>query len=54
MEGKKGYIVLEAGFEYDDESYSVGNYGPTYEQPKKCLLIKKKRLFFGKNKAWKN
>jgi hypothetical protein len=38
MEKKKGYIVLEVGFEYNDEYYSTGNYGTTYEAPKKVFL----------------
>lgn len=38
MEKQKGYIVLEVGFEYNDEYYSTGNYGTTYEAPKKVFL----------------
>jgi hypothetical protein len=51
MENKKGYIVLETGFEYDDESYSTGNYGPTYEQPKKMFLDKEKAFVFWKKQS---
>lgn len=35
MKKNKGYIVLEIGFEYNDEYYHTGNYGAMYEAPKK-------------------
>ncbi len=44
MEKKKGYIVLEVGFEYNDEYYSTGNYGATYEAPKKVFTDKEKAI----------
>lgn len=44
MENKKGYIVLEVGFEYDDESYSTGSYGTTYEAPKKVFTDKENAI----------
>jgi hypothetical protein len=38
MKKEKGYLVLEVGYEYNDEYYSTGNYGTTYEAPKKVFL----------------
>lgn len=38
MENKKGYLVLEVGWEYNDEYYHTGNYGTTYEAPNKVYL----------------
>ena len=35
----KAYIILEVGWEYDDEYYYTGNYGDaTYEAPKEIFL----------------
>lgn len=42
MKKQKGYIVLEVGYEYNDEYYSTGNYGDMYEAPKKVFLDKEK------------
>lgn len=42
MENKKGYVVLEVGFEYNDEINHTGNYGATYEAPNKVFLSKEK------------
>lgn len=53
MENKKGYIVLEVGFEYDDEYYSTGNYGPMYEKPKKIFLNKEKAVEVWKKESVK-
>lgn len=44
MKKQKGYIVLEVGFEYNDEYYSTGNYGATYEAPKKVFLEQEKAM----------
>ena len=44
MEKQKGYIVLEVGYEYDDEFYSTGNYGETYEAPNKVYLSQEKAI----------
>ena len=30
---KKGYVILEIGWEYNDETYHTSNYGTTYEAP---------------------
>lgn len=38
MKKQKGYLLLEVGFEYNDEYYSTGSYGTTYEAPKKVFL----------------
>lgn len=38
MKKEKGYLVLEVGYEYNDEYYSTGSYGTTYEAPKKVFL----------------
>lgn len=35
METNKGYVVLEVGWQYNDEYHHTGNYGVTYEAPKK-------------------
>ena len=42
MAKKKGYIVLEVGYEYNDEYYHTGNYGATYEAPEKVFTDKEK------------
>jgi hypothetical protein len=42
MEQKKGYVVLEVGYEYNDEYYHTGNYGTTYEAPKKVFISHEK------------
>lgn len=43
MEKKqKGYIILEVGYEYNDEYYHTGSYGETYEAPNKVFLSKEK------------
>ena len=42
MEKQKGYIVLEVGYEYNDEHYHTGNYGNTYDAPDKVFLDKEK------------
>jgi hypothetical protein len=39
---KKGYIVLEIGWEYNDEYYSTGNYGEMYEAPSEIFIDKDK------------
>lgn len=52
MEKKKGYIVLEVGFEYDDESYNTGNYGTTYEAPNKVFLDEEKAMAEFKQKTF--
>jgi hypothetical protein len=44
MENKKGYLVLEVGYEYNDEYYHTGNYGTTYEAPKKAFMDKEKAI----------
>lgn len=44
MAKQKGYIVLEVGFEYNDEYYHTGNYGATYEAPKKVFTDKEKAM----------
>lgn len=36
---KKGYVILEVGWEYDDESYSTAD---TFEAPNEIFLDKKK------------
>lgn len=51
MESKKGYIVLETGFEYDDQYYHTGNYGEMYEKPTKMFLDKEKAIVFWKRKS---
>lgn len=38
----KGYVILEVGFEYNDEIYHTGNYGETYEAPSKVYTNKDK------------
>jgi len=53
MENKKGYIVLEVGFEYDDQYYSTGNYGAMYEKPSKLFLDKEKAIVFCKKESIK-
>lgn len=40
MKKQKGYMVLEVGYEYNDEYYSTGNYGNMYEAPKKVFSNK--------------
>ena len=40
---KKGYVILEVGWEYNDEYYSTNNNGDTYEAPNE--------VFFDKTKA---
>lgn len=40
MEKKIGYIVMQVGYEYNDEYYSTGNYGTTYEAPEKVYTNK--------------
>lgn len=40
MAKKKGYIVLEVGYEYNDEYYSTE--GDRYEAPKKVFVDKEK------------
>ena len=40
----KGYIVMQVGFDYDDECYSTGNYGTTYDAPDKVYLSKEKAI----------
>ncbi|HEY9704266.1 MAG TPA: hypothetical protein V6C58_17575, partial [Allocoleopsis sp.] len=42
MAKQKGYLVLEVGYEYNDEYYHTGNYGTTYEAPEKIYLTKEK------------
>ena len=44
MKKQKGYIVLEVGYEYNDEYYSTGNYGEMYEAPKKVFTDKEKAI----------
>lgn len=44
MAKQKGYIVLEVGFEYNDEYYHTGSYGATYEAPKKVFTDKEKAM----------
>jgi len=39
---KKAYTVLEIGWEYNDEYYSTGNNGETYEAPQEIFLDEKK------------
>lgn len=36
----KGYVILEIGWEYNDETYNSGNYGEKYEAPKEIFLDK--------------
>jgi len=38
---KKGYIILEIGWEYNDEYYTTGNYGEMYEAPTEVFMDKK-------------
>jgi hypothetical protein len=42
MGKEKGYVVLEVGYEYNDEYYHTGNNGETYEAPKKVFINKDK------------
>lgn len=39
---KKGYVILEIGYEYNDEIYHTGNYGESYEAPNKIYTDKVK------------
>jgi hypothetical protein len=39
-----GYIILEVGYEYNDEYYHTGNYGEMYEAPEKVFTNKDKAL----------
>lgn len=39
---KKGYVILEIGWEYNDEYYSTGNNGDMFEAPKEVYLSKEK------------
>lgn len=54
MEKKIGYLVLEVGYEYNDEYYSTGNYGTTYEAPKKVYTDKKKAEKILKKKTYES
>lgn len=40
MKKQKGYVVLEVGYDYNDEVYHTGNYGAMYEAPNKVYLDK--------------
>lgn len=42
MEKKKGYLVLEVVYKYNDEYYHTGDYGVTYEAPENIYLSKEK------------
>ncbi len=44
MGNKKGYIVLEVGYEYNDEYYHTGNGGNMYEAPKKVFIDKEQAI----------
>lgn len=39
---KKGYVILEIGWEYNDEYYHTSNNGEMYEAPKELYLDKAK------------
>lgn len=53
METKKGYLVLEVGYEYNDEYYHTGNYGTTYEAPDTIYLTKEAAMEVLKQKKAK-
>jgi hypothetical protein len=38
----KGYVILEVGYEYNDEVYSTGNYGEQFEAPNEVYTDKDK------------
>ena len=40
----KGYVILEVGFEYNDEIYHTGNYGETYAAPNTVFMDKDKAI----------
>lgn len=44
MEKKIGYLVLEVGYEYNDEYYHAGSYGTTYEAPERVYMSKERAV----------